>query len=1177
MAVHPDPRFCNCCTPGVVPAPAVIFNRPGLAQISYRIGTFGTFRKAMLDQIHRQPELAGLLTRESDDHAITLLELMAAMGDVLTFYNERIGNEMYLRQALHKASVEQLTALVGYIPRPALSATTALAFEIEPGKTTRLWQGLRVMSVPGPDETAQIFETLEEIRGAGRLNAVPVMAPFLRFNAFAEARSRAPLAAPGGPAPGDRFAIFGDRLIEVKEAGATETGPRGSYLNWSPPVQAADLDTIFLRAAPVLRRLLFFGHNAPDSYTAYNPDSSEAPQNRWRSRPIDVHFPASAQLYPLSAKVDDLEPGAHLLLDAGPGTASDEPRLRTARVIEVTEGPVQLPTSPVGDTPPAMTDTVTRIRVRRTILGRPALVPQVGSNPFIVMREGGGTPALAVADPGPQSLFPPAAVLPALSSDVVGAAPPGDLFLFARNRRGGLSYTSVSNALNWQDLGGLLTSPPVAVALAGARVRVFVRGAEAELWMFDVTGGPALPQPLGGLLASDPTAVTPDGIRIAVFARGVDDALWWREHDGADWSGWESLGGAIAGTPAATATGAGRYDVFARGKAGGVLHFRQASGGWQPPRDIGGDPAGDPAAIGGGPDWALCAVRNRDGRLAHLYRSAETWSGWTDQGGTLGSDPSLAASASQLHVAARFADGTLATAVLSTGLPTWVRHGEGWGGIDDRREARLYEIGGSDIAFRDYDYPDRTSGGWLSLPLEPGEDPDDAGGLGPLAKGRKIILSDGIRQHRAEVVQRLAVPSAFGRGPDHLAVGIAPPLPGTAAQVTLMGNVAEASHGETRREEALGGGDATVPFQSFRVPPGEITHLPQATEVRPRPQVELRVDGVLWQEVPHLYGRSAKERAFTLRLPADAEPRVRGGDGLRAGARFPTGALNVRLTRRLGAGLAGNLSAGQLTVALEKPVGLRGVTNPLAASGGAPGETAEDARTAAPDGMRTFGRIVSLRDFAALALASGLVARADEAWVWMRMQRTAHLTVAGPGGAALPPETLVLLHGMLTASRDPNRPLVLANMVRIPVALNARLLRDPAYRSEDVAEAARRAVLEVFDFGTVGIGRPVHLSNAHALLQSVPGVLAVDIDLLQLADHADLTPAERKLRAVTAAPVQPHIRLFRARPTPQDPARIDRYQSAAFAPGPPPPVLPAEQAYIADPATDLQLTVVEAL
>ncbi|MGB3243250.1 MAG: hypothetical protein WBB25_01845, partial [Sulfitobacter sp.] len=126
-----DPRFCNCCAPGVAPTPSVVWNRPGLYQIEYRIGTFASFRQAMLDRIHQSSELSGLATRESDDHAVTLLELFSAMADVLTFYNERIANEMYLEQALHKASVEQLVALLGYIPRPALSATGALSFEIE--------------------------------------------------------------------------------------------------------------------------------------------------------------------------------------------------------------------------------------------------------------------------------------------------------------------------------------------------------------------------------------------------------------------------------------------------------------------------------------------------------------------------------------------------------------------------------------------------------------------------------------------------------------------------------------------------------------------------------------------------------------------------------------------------------------------------------------------------------------------------------------------------------------------------------------------------------------------------------------------------------------------------------------------------------------------------------------
>ncbi len=66
------------------------------------------------------------------------------------------------------------------------------------------------------------------------------------------------------------------------------------------------------------------------------------------------------------------------------------------------------------------------------------------------------------------------------------------------------------------------------------------------------------------------------------------------------------------------------------------------------------------------------------------------------------------------------------------------------------------------------------------------------------------------------------------------------------------------------------------------------------------------------------------------------------------------------------------------------------------------------------------------------------------------------------------------------------------------------------------------------------------------------------------------------MRAVTADPVQDHIRIFPARPTPADTSLIDRYARAGFT-GSPPPVLAAEQAFIQDPAVDLGFVVVEAL
>jgi hypothetical protein len=1167
MAPVPHLRFCTCCSPAVAPAPAFIWNRQGLAQVAYRIGTFATFRQATLGEIHRFPELTGLLTRESDDHAITFVELFAAMGDVLTFYNERIANEMFLGQALHKASVEQLVALVGYIPRPALSATGVLSFEIEPAKATRLRRGLKVMSVPGPDETAQVFETLEEIRGLGRLNAAPAFAPFIEINALDEGRRRAPVIADPGVAKGERFVIFGRGAIEEKEVEAVEAGPGGTWLSWQPAVQNADMHPRFVRAAAALRRLRFLGHNAPASHNVYNADPTVPPQQRWTSETIDGAISAATLDYPLDGRLDDLKPGAHLLLDAGP---TAEPRLRTARVTVTGDAAASLG---------PLSDTVTHIRVRQTVTGRPALAVLPDGSATVLVRTGGGHPAGFESIDTPQNLFALGSPVPFVSSDLAGISPGGLRFdVFVRDAARRLRQATWSPGWSpWIDHGGILTSAPVPVALAGGQLRVFVRGPAASgLWMFDATGVPVPPVPLGGILASPPAAVTPDGVRIAVFVRGPGDALWWRHFDGAAWAGWESLGGRIDGTPAAAVSGAGTIDVFARGFDGGLKHFRHGPAGWAPVRDLGGNPAGDPAATGGAPDWAMAAVRQRDGTLAFITRSGATWSDWVSQDGAAGADPAMAATPGGVYVAVRHEDGAVAT-LRRVPQAAWIRHGGGFGAIPDRRAARLYEIGGSDIALRRYDYPETAEGGWLALPLETGEDPAAPDGLGALDKGRKVIVAAGALKHRAKVTQTFAVAATPGGRPDHLLVGIEPALPRVEGPLTLMGNIAEASHGETQRQDALGSGNAARPFQSFPVPPGEITHLPQATGIRPVPQVDLRVDGVLWQEVPHLYGRGVKERAYTLRLAAEGDPVVTGGDGVRAGARFPTGALNVRLTRRLGAGLAGNLKEGQLSIALEKPVGLKVVTNPLPSSGGAPGETAEDARHAAPDGVRTFGRIVSLQDFAALATASGLAARAYVTWVWNRMERTAHLTVAGPGGAALSPENLALLHAQLTESRDPNRPLMIANLVRVPIVVEAKLLRDPAREADAVMQAARQALLAAFAFEVVGIGRPVHLSDVFAVLQGVMGVTAVDVDLLHLREHADLSPAERAVRSVSADPVQPHIRLYSARPTPGDPAKIDRYQSQAYLPGPPPAVLPAEQAFIADPARDIALTIVEAL
>ena len=162
------------CAPRIPPTPLPVENRPGLGALAYRVGHWASFREAMVESLARAESLAGLTTRRSDDHAITLLELWAAVGDVLTFYGERYANEAFLRTATRPESVQRLAALLGYRLAPGAAALAKLTFTIEDGKAVALPAGLRVRSLPGPGEQAQVFETLAPLQADARLNRLRV-------------------------------------------------------------------------------------------------------------------------------------------------------------------------------------------------------------------------------------------------------------------------------------------------------------------------------------------------------------------------------------------------------------------------------------------------------------------------------------------------------------------------------------------------------------------------------------------------------------------------------------------------------------------------------------------------------------------------------------------------------------------------------------------------------------------------------------------------------------------------------------------------------------------------------------------------------------------------------------------------------------------------------------------
>src|SRR5438132_8804707 len=124
---------CGCCEGIAAETPLRIENRPGLSAIAYRVGAHAQFKETLHARLSAsgQPALAGFTTRDSDDFSIALLDAWATVGDVLTFYQERIANEAYLRTATERLSVLELARLIGYQLRPGVAAATYMAFTLE--------------------------------------------------------------------------------------------------------------------------------------------------------------------------------------------------------------------------------------------------------------------------------------------------------------------------------------------------------------------------------------------------------------------------------------------------------------------------------------------------------------------------------------------------------------------------------------------------------------------------------------------------------------------------------------------------------------------------------------------------------------------------------------------------------------------------------------------------------------------------------------------------------------------------------------------------------------------------------------------------------------------------------------------------------------------------------------
>jgi predicted phage baseplate assembly protein len=318
--------------------------------------------------------------------------------------------------------------------------------------------------------------------------------------------------------------------------------------------------------------------------------------------------------------------------------------------------------------------------------------------------------------------------------------------------------------------------------------------------------------------------------------------------------------------------------------------------------------------------------------------------------------------------------------------------------------------------------------------------------------------------------------------------------------VRVHANVVAATHGGTVADEVLGSGDAGRAHQRFRLGHQPLTWVP-ALPGGAAGTLELRVDGLRWEQVATLHAAGPLDRVYTLQRDHDGSTVVGFGDGTH-GARLPTGVENVRGTYRKGIGLAGQVAAGQLSLPQTPPPGLEAVTNPAAAGGAADPDAAQDIRRLAPRTVLTLDRLVSVQDYEDYAAAFPGVGKARAVELWDGRRGFVHLTVAGTTGEVLEEAgaTVIALLGSIAALQDPAHHTVVAGHDRVTFGAGLKVLVDDAWLADEVLAAVVATLATAFSFPERQFGQPVTAAEVLQRCHTVGGVVAVDLDELFRTD-----------------------------------------------------------------------------
>jgi predicted phage baseplate assembly protein len=1168
---------CDCCAGTDQITPEDHANRPGLDALAYRVGTHGSFLQTMKARLSSTayPPLAGLTTREAYDASIALLDAWAIVADVLTFYQERIAVEGFLRTAVERRSILELGRLVGYALRPGVASSVFLAYTLDDGHEASIAVGTRAQSIPTPGHLPQTFETADPLEARAAWNLL-------------HPRPTRPQLAPDAQITDTRGKPFYLQGLNVNlkpndplliDVGATH----------SPPVAPRFYRVVEVQPDPAANRVMVALQSWRRERVAFRvaPDQDFVPLTAWSAAT------AGGEAVPdVITRYRDLESFA----------VSPDSRMAN-RVLSALN---ELEADPAPATRQAI---LAQLRAEHALArdrNYSVLEPWLAG--LVADLAAAGSPGERIAEPGERDLAVQTMAVGARAGQNGRAAnngfsvgqliaplqrnpsiPPPNTLRLARNIKTtfrpesdigpqiiGTLDARLKKTLYAAWAHAVVTPPSEIDGVSAFRVQASPFGYNAPLRPIygpnNVIEG-SEEWPLYPLFISITLSTTQDAQerlliqasivlqwgatsaarRVTLHTNNPPEFLSFRlgemqveiDNEFGSNSGssitFDFLDPTVPGTPP-------RRSILISWESdiiGLVRMAAAASGLFVSVNDDTGSPH-----------------RVLDGRHRYIVDEHRTLTLDVDDDGLVILDESADMVPEQLrNVVALDAvydkitagswvvidrpalrravsppdDGLIFAQVESVRTVTIANYGitgrvteltlqdTPWLFDDDRM---LTVLRNTTI------FAQSEALAVAEVPLDPlidqicGNTVELDALYDGLQSGRWLIVrgerTDLTRPpapsgvFASELVMLAAVTQGATLPGDsvHTTIQFAEPLAFCYKRdtVTIYGNVVRATHGETRTE-VLGSGDGSRALQQFRLRQSPLTYLPAPTPAGAESTLVVRVNDVRWHETDTLAGLGHNDRYYITQTDNEDKTTVIFGDG-EHGARPPTGSENITAVYRTGIGKPGNVEADQISLLVSRPLGVRSVINPLPATGGADREAVAQARRNVPLGVLALDRLVSVQDYADFARTFAGIGKANAVRLSDGRREVVYLTIAGADDIPIAPtsDLYQALYLALRRAGDPYQAVDVVLRELLLLVISARIQLLPDYLWESVVSKVRGALLDTFSFMRRDLGQDVLLGEVISAMQAVEGVAYVDVDVLGGIPEKIVDPVTRQRR-----------------------------------------------------------------